>query len=259
MSDMLHPECDITVLITCYNEAPFIVLAIETVLEALRLAEKTYDVIVVNDASPDNAAGVIREYLAANPNPHVRFVDNVHNRGFGGNFLLGAHIGRGEYYRMCCGDMPDTVESLSNIFRHAGKADIVIPYEIQREVKGKLPMRKAISALYTWIVNVLSGNRIRYYNGLPVYRREHVVRFPPVSTGFGFQADVLTRVLDEATTFVQVHNVGTVDRKPRSSAALNTRNLLSVVHSLLEIAIRRLRRALYGRGKPRAREILPRG
>ena len=47
------------------------------------------------------------------------------------------------------------------------------------------------------------------------------------------------------------------DRKGGASTALNTRNILSVGHTLLELAIRRIRRAMYGKNMPKPREVFP--
>lgn len=253
--DPLAHTCDITVLVTCYNEAEFISQTLETVAAALSASGRSHEILVVDDCSRDASAATIRAYLAAHPEQNIRFHPNAHNRGLACNFIEGAYLGNGKYYRLCCGDNPETLEALTHIFSHVGAADMVIPYQVQRDVAGKSPLRKRISMLFTGIVNLLSGNKIGYYNALPVFVRYHVMRFPPQSYGFGFQADIVTRLLEEEITFAQIRHRGAVDRKPDGSTALSMRNLLSVLHTFVEILIRRLRRAVYGKGKPRAREV----
>jgi hypothetical protein len=73
-----------------------------------------------------------------------------------------------------------------------------------------------------------SGYDIQYYNGLPIYRRYNVMRWPPISYGFGFQADIITRMLDEGASYVQIPAWGGIDRKGGKSTALTIRNVLSV-------------------------------
>ncbi|MBA4356206.1 MAG: hypothetical protein C0405_00600 [Desulfovibrio sp.] len=253
--DPLQHQHELTVLVTCYNEARFIAQTLETVAAALMAARREYEIIVIDDCSRDASAETIRRYLAAHPDQNIRFCPNEKNRGLACNFIEGAYLGTGKYYRLCCGDNPETLEALTHIFTHAGAADMVIPYQVQREVQGKSPMRKRISMLFTAIVNLLSGNKVKYYNALPVFMRYHVMRFPPISYGFGFQADIVTRLLDEDITFLQIRHLGAIDRKGEEATALSMRNLLSVIHSCVEIAIRRLRRLFYGKGQPRAREI----
>jgi hypothetical protein len=80
------------------------------------------------------------------------------------------------------------------------------------------------------------------------------MRWHPSSYGFGFQADIITHLLDEGASYAQVPSYS-VDRKGNESMALSMRNVLSVAHTLLEISIRRLRRALYGKNWRKPSEI----
>ena len=60
----------------------------------------------------------------------------------------------------------------------------------------------------------------------------------------GFQADLVTRLLDEGVSYVQVP-VKTHERQFGKSTALTVKNLLSVSHTLLDVLIRRLRRVFF--------------
>lgn len=254
MDPLLH-ECDLTIGVTCYNEAPYIVDTIKALVEAVESTGRSFEVIVVDDCSKDDSSERVREYLAANPAKPVRLVVNQKNRGLANNFMDIAFAGKGRYYRLSCGDNPESVEALKHIFSHIAVADMVIPYQRQEEVVGKSFARRNISRLYTWLVNMLSGNDILYYNSLPILPRYYVMRYPPISYGFGFQADLVTKLLEQDITYVQIRHRGVVDRKGAQSTSISMRNLLSVVHTFVEISIRRLRRAIYGKDMTRAREI----
>ena len=89
---------------------------------------------------------------------------------------------------------------------------------------------------------------------MAIHLRLNVLRWHPSSYGFGFQADIITRLLDEGMSYLQVPS-SSVDRKGRKSTALTTRNFLSVCHTFLEMTIRRLRKCLYGKNLPKAVEI----
>lgn len=133
---------------------------------------------------------------------------------------------------------------------------MVISYQNQDEVTGKTMSRKLISKTFTRLVNFISGYNLKYYNGLAVHLRYNVLRWHPSSYGFGFQADIITRLLDEGASYVQIAS-SSIDRKGSASSALTMRNFLSVGHTLLELAIRRVRRLLYGRTMPKPVEIFP--
>jgi glycosyltransferase involved in cell wall biosynthesis len=249
-----QPQIDITVLITCYNEEPYILDTIENVVGALQDAGGSYEVIVVDDVSKDHSVQRVREYIARHPGIPVRLHINPKNRGLANNYIDAAFLGSGKYYRMCCGDNAEPRSVLANIFRHVGKAEMVIPYQLQEEVAGKSFFRRILSRTFTFLVNGLSGYRLKYYNGLAVHLRYNVMRWHPTSYGFGFQADLVTRLLDEGVSYLQVPS-SSVDRKGGTSTALSMRNVLSVTHTLLEIAIRRLKRFLYGGNQPRPVEV----
>lgn len=247
-------EPEITVAVTCYNEQEFIVDSIESVIGALRESGYSYELIVVDDVSKDDSVLRVREYMKQHPEYPIRLITNRINRGLGNNYVEAAFLGRGRYYRLCCGDNAEPREVLVKLFRHLGKADMVIPYQNQKEVTGKSRFRKLLSRTFTFLVNLISGYHIKYYNGLAIHRRYNVVRWHPSSYGFGFQADMITRLLDEGASYIQVPS-SSIDRKGSASAALKMRNILSVGHTLLEITFRRVRRMLYGRTMPKPVEI----
>jgi glycosyltransferase involved in cell wall biosynthesis len=249
-------EIDITVVVACYNEEAFIVDTLNSVTSALRQVGLSYEIIVVDDASRDNSVSKIKEYIKAHPDCPITLKANEKNRGLGNNYVEAAFLGRGRYYRLCCGDDAEPVDILVNVFKHVGEADMVISYQNQDEVAGKTRSRKLISKTFTRLVNFISGYNLKYYNGLAIHLRYNVLRWHPSSYGFGFQADIITRLLDEGASYVQIAS-SSVDRKGSASSALTMRNFLSVGHTLLELAIRRVRRLLYGRTMPKPVEIFP--
>lgn len=242
---------DITVVVTCYNEEDFVVDTIENVSGVLRKIGCSYEIIVIDDVSKDNSVERVRAFITSHPDLPVTLRVNERNRGLANNYIEGAFMGRGRYYRLCCGDNPEPGESLAALFSHLGKADMIVAYHNQDEIEGKHYMRKRISHLFTWLVNTISGYKIKYYNGSAIHLRYNVMRWHPSSYGFGFQADIVTTLLDEGVSYMQVPVRGAIDRKGRGSTSINLRNFLSVSHTLLEIAFRRLRRMMYGRTMPK--------
>jgi glycosyltransferase involved in cell wall biosynthesis len=243
-------EVEITIVVSCYNEEQFITDTIEHAIHALKATGHSFEIIVVDDVSRDNSVQKVQDYMKAHPEHPIRLVQNKVNRGLANNYVEAAFLGRGKYYRLCCGDDSEAPEALVNIFKHIGVADIVIPCQNQAEVVGKTLGRRFLSRTFTFLVNLISGYHIQYYNGMAVHLRYNVLRWHPSSYGFGFQADILTRLLDEGASYTQVQSFG-ADRKGGDSTALTIRNILSVGHTLLEFAARRLRRRLYGRSMPR--------
>jgi glycosyltransferase involved in cell wall biosynthesis len=231
---------DISFFIPCYDEESNVIGAIEKLVLVVNKLGLSYEILVFDDCSRDQTVAVVQAYQAAHPLVPIRLFVNDVNRGVARNFFEGAFRARGRYYRLVCGDDVEPVESHEQLLRHLREADVVVPYFTS--IKGRPRHRHVISRLYTWLVNCASGNHLRYYNGCPIYRRVDILRFHVETTGFGYQAEFLTRLIHENRSILEVPLVS-IDRE--GSGSLNFRSALSVAHSLLKIALRRLRVHLY--------------
>lgn len=233
----IQDECDITIFIACYNEERGIIASLETVLAALKEVRCTYDIIVIDDASADRSVELVRNFMDEHPQEPITLYVNESNQGLGANFAEGAFRGRGKYYRLVCGDNVESRKTLVAALRHLGEADIIMTYPV--EVQGRSWFRRVVSGAYTQLVNFLGGHRIRYYNGLSINLRYNVMRWHSNSHGFGFQADLITRLLDLDASYIEVPVIQE-ERAGGSSKAFTFRNICSVGHSVLEILIRRV-------------------
>jgi len=237
----LAPAPEITLFVACYNEEPNIVGTLETVRAAVRRLQCSCEVLVIDDASTDASARLIREFQAAHPELPLRLYVNPHNQGLARNFVRAAELGRGHYFKLVCGDNVESEQTLVDILGRRGTADLILPYHVR--CLGRTRLRAGLSRTFTALVNLLSGHAIRYYNGLPLCQRRHVLRCRPNTTGFGFQADLVTRLLAEGASYVEVL-VEARDRTQGVSQALTWRNFVAVGRTLLAIGCRRLRRAV---------------
>ena len=231
---------DISFVVPCLNEENHIATTLETLTAAMREIPYRYEVMVVDDGSTDGTARIVENYIAAHPALPIRLIRHSQNRGLTRSYVDAAFQGRGKYYRLVCGDNAESKEGLIASFKYLGKADMIIPY--YESVAGKSAFRMWISNLYTNLVNSFSGYRIHYYNGLAVHLRYNVMRWGPYSFGFGFQAELITRLLDEGCSYVEVAVTATHREKSRGNSALNFKNFLSVSHTLSEVLIRRIRK-----------------
>lgn len=233
-------DVEVSFMVPCLNEEANVVGTLETIMSALVRVGCSYEILVFDDGSQDNTAAVVTAFQAAHPQAPVRLFRNKFNRGLAFNFVEAAFQGRGTYYRAVPGDNVEPAESIEQIIRERGTADVIVPHFV--EIRNRPFRRTVISKLYTRLVNLASGYRLAYYNGNPLYRRSHVMRFHVECSGFGYQAEFLTRLISEGATFKEIPLIA-YDRE--GSAAMSVRNLLSVTHSLITIALRRLRIVLF--------------
>jgi glycosyltransferase involved in cell wall biosynthesis len=231
---------DLTVFVSCYNEAVHIAETLETVSSAAREVGLGYEIIVIDDASKDNSREVVADYIARHPEERIVLRANRSNRGLAQNYFDAAFLGKGKYYRLMCGDNTEPEASVAAVFSAVGSADIIVPY--YTSIAEKSLKRRIISSTYTHLVNLITGYRLHYYNGLAVHLRHNVMRWHPNTPGFGFQADILCHLLDLGFTHLEVPIVA-IEQKGKSSA-LTLRNFLSVASTLVSITNRRIWRRI---------------
>jgi glycosyltransferase involved in cell wall biosynthesis len=228
---------DLTVFVPCLNEEQRVTGALDKIFASAKRTNTTVEVIVFDDCSTDRTNEVVRNYQTQHPDLNIRLISLKKNRGIGRNFIDAAFIGRGKYYRTVAGDDYEYPEAHDAIMRMLGQADMIIP--AYRTVVGRSFFRRILSKLFTLLVNLLSGNSIEYYNGFAAFRRWQVMRFAVESTGFGFQAEIITRLIDEGATFLELPLATTAQP---GSKALRLHNFFSVGFSFVRILARRLSR-----------------
>jgi len=244
----IREELDLTIFVPCYNEEQRITGTLDTIRAAHQQFTMTFEVIVVDDGSTDQTCAVVEAYQRQHPDLPVRLHRNARNLGLARSFVETAFLGRGRHYRLVCGDNVEPEEAMTRLLSQIGQADIILPY--YPVLPGKSRVRRVISKTFTFLVNALSGYSIRYYNGCALYRRYHVMRWAPYNYGFGFQADIITMLLDEGADYREIAVPGSHFVKEGGRSPLNFRNFVSTGHTLFEIFLRRLRREIFTAKSP---------
>ena len=245
-ADLLDPTTsaplDLTAFVSCYNEAALIVNTLDEVRTALSDLPIKFEIIVIDDCSKDDSAALVSRYIGEHPETAIVLRRNLVNQGLAQNYIDGAFMGKGKYYKLFCGDNTEPVESIRQICALIGTADIIIPS--YSYVEGKSGARMLLSRSYTMLVNLISGHRLKYYNGLAVHLRQNIMRWHPNTRGFGFQADIICMLLDKGATHTQI-SVPAVDHGV--SRALSMHNVLSVANTLTDLLIRRIASMVFHR------------
>jgi nucleoside-diphosphate-sugar epimerase len=243
LASPIESSLDVTLMVPCLNEEKHIVPTLDHIFAAMAELPYTFEVLVIDDGSTDRTSTVVEEYADAHPDLPLRLHRHPVNRGLTRTYVDGAFLGCGTYYRQVCGDNVEDKGVLLASLKPLGKSDMIIPY--REKTPGKSAFRESLSHFYTFLINTLSGYNIRYYNGQATHIRYNVMRWGPYSFGFGFQAELITRLLDEGATYIEVPVGGSHTNKEGKNSALNLKNFLSVTHTLLETLIRRIRKRTF--------------
>jgi len=235
----------VSVIVPALNEQVLIREVAGEIIEQIEDRFSDYEIILVDDGSTDDTGRIMDAIAAANP--HVRVIHNRPNLGFGRSFSEGCKVATKEYIMLLCGDGGLPASNLPAIIDKIGTADIVIPYMTNlREIK--TPFRYFLSRLYTFILNRLAGLNLNYFNGLPVNRRVLLEGIELTSSGFGFQAEMLVKLIKAGHTYVEVGVLGA--EKANRSVALRLSNWLSVIRTVLHLFLQIRKAAVAGKPKP---------
>ena len=114
----------LSVVIPAYNEEGSVAATIERVSAAVQSLGIDYEIIAVNDGSGDRTGQVVRDLVPRVP--HLRLVEHIPNRGYGGSLRAGFDAARHDWIAFLPGDNQFDPTELRRLIERAGDADIVI-------------------------------------------------------------------------------------------------------------------------------------
>lgn len=240
-SDVPDAGIDVSFFVPCLNEEDNVVGACDCIVATTEKLGLKYEILIFDDNSTDGTVARVHDYLKAHSDVPLRLFQNDKTRGLGYNYTEGAFQGLGKYYMLVNGDNSESAEVMAEILSHVGEAEIVAVNFRGRDYRPWY--RRWLSIVFTTMVNRLSGYCLRYYNGPNVHLRYNVMRWHSDTQGFAYQAELITRLLDQGVGFTEV-SVPNHDRPAGLSKAFRVMNMISVAYSLFEILMRRARRVL---------------
>jgi nucleoside-diphosphate-sugar epimerase/glycosyltransferase involved in cell wall biosynthesis len=144
-------RASVSAVVACYRDEPAIPILHQRLGDVFARAGVDYEIIFVNDGSPDNSAEVIRELSARDP----RVIGITHSRNFGSQaaFRSGMEIASMEAVVLLDGDLQDPPELIEEFIARwrADDAEVVYGRRVDRE------MTAPMHALYKGFYRVLSA------------------------------------------------------------------------------------------------------
>src|SRR5512143_815553 len=109
-----QPRRKISAIIACYRDAPAVPIMHERLRAVFQKIDVDYEIIFVNDCSPDNAAEVLAEL--AGRDPKVVVINHSRNFGSQSAFTSGMRIATGDAVVLLDGDLQDPPELIEDFF-----------------------------------------------------------------------------------------------------------------------------------------------
>src|SRR5512137_1016074 len=127
-----QPGRKLSAIIACYRDAPAVPIMHERLTAVFTKLGVDYEIIFVNDNSPDNAREVLAGLAARDP----RVVVINHSRNFGSQsaFTSGMRIATGDAVILLDGDLQDPPELIESFYQKWREGyDVVYGERVQRE------------------------------------------------------------------------------------------------------------------------------
>jgi glycosyltransferase involved in cell wall biosynthesis len=163
---------DVSVLVPAKDEAPNLPEFVRQCAEALDPAPFTYEVVIVNDGSRDESAGVLRDL--ARTHPFLRVVTHRRQRGIADALRSAGDVARGDIFVFYPADLqylPADIPALvAPILEN--RADIVTGTK-----QGKYE-KAFVSSVYNRLCRWLFGVAVTDLNSVKAYRREVMLGVP---------------------------------------------------------------------------------
>ncbi|MDY3711844.1 MAG: glycosyltransferase family 2 protein [Agathobaculum sp.] len=163
----------ISVTIPCWSEEKSVRQMYDRLTKIFieKLPQYDYEIIYVDDYSPDNTRVEIRKLCAADK--HVKAVFNARNFGFSRNVFAALRYGTGDATFMLFGDLQDPPELLPQMVAEWEKGKKVI---IGQRTKGhENALMYSMRKLYYWLMEKLADSRqLEHFNGFGLYDKSFV-------------------------------------------------------------------------------------
>lgn len=220
----------LSIFIPAFNELQNLRPTVETLLNALGVFTRDFEIIIVNDGSTDGTPEIADQLAASHP--CIRVLHNGQNRGLGYCFLRAMKAAKKDNFLFVPGDNTWPCESLLELFGNFGKADIITCYPSNPEVRSR--GRRIISQLFTTTLSVLFQKKMRYFNGITIYPIEHVSSIRSVASGFACLSELLLKGLHRGYTVVEV-GLPITERVEGESKAVKFKNIVNVIVTVIRL------------------------
>ena len=125
----------LSIIIPAYNEEKTLAASVEAACAAATAVGSDFEILIVNDCSTDQTALVAAEVESTNG--RVRALSNPTNLGMGGAFKTGLQEANFSHAMVFPADNEHPVDGVLPILQARGKADIIIPYVTNPEIRAR--------------------------------------------------------------------------------------------------------------------------
>ncbi len=147
----------LSIITSLYYSAPYIEEFYNRICNAAKKITKDYEVIFVNDGSPDNSLEIAKSLYEKDE--RVRIIDLSRNFGHHKAIMTGLSHSKGDIVFQIDVDLEEEPEILTIFYDHFTDSDVDVVYGVQNKRKGRFFERISGSLFYT-IFNLFSNTKM---------------------------------------------------------------------------------------------------
>jgi glycosyltransferase involved in cell wall biosynthesis len=208
----------ISFFVPTFNEANHIKNVLDKLSVLISELNLDCEIIVIDDCSTDNTLRIVTTFLNRHSDLNIKLIANSSNVGLGTNFYQAVKIAQKQYFRLINGDDVETMDSHVKLTSILGETDLIVPFYYR--VMGRGIYRTILSKLYTLLLNLITGYRLQYYNGAPIYELNKLKNVITLNNSMSYSAETLIRFLNLRPTYQEIGLLG-VHRSESNSMSIN--------------------------------------
>ncbi len=219
----------ISLVMPAYNEADNIEPMVEEATPALEAVSENYEIIVVDDGSADDTAGVTRRVMESYP--HVRLVQHEVNQGFGAAVFTGFTSAEMDWIFYTDADRQFVLGELERFQPYMDEADLIAGYRAPRRDPF---LRVFYGKGWSMLCTLAFGYTVRDVDcGFKLFRREIIEELAPhiASRGATFSIEWLVRAKRAGYRFVELP----VTHRPRVAGSQTGANIDVITRAFKEL------------------------
>lgn len=228
MDAALKPR--VSLFFPVYRDEMTVARVAEKAVRVLGELARDYEVIIVDDGSPDTA-GTIADQIASS-NPKVRVIHHERNLGYGQALRTGFKAARFEWICFTDGDDEYEVDDLRRLLRLQDRYDLIITF---RYAKRYSSWRIFVSYVYNTVLRWLFNTRYRDVScGLKLIRRNVVEELELLSSSPFIGAEVAIKTMLKGFRVGEV-GIQTFPREFGRGTSTSLRNIWRTVKDMRRV------------------------
>jgi len=224
---------DISLFFPVYNDENTVALVTEKALRFCERYAQNYEVIIINDGSPDSS-GDIADRLALQ-HPQVKVIHHKTNQGYGAAVRSGLRAAQYEWICFTDGDDEYDIEDFSKLIRLKDFYDLIITFRYMRMYSN---FRIVCSLAYNALFRILFNTHYRDIStGLRMIRRELVEELELESSSPFIGAELTVKTMLKGFRVGEV-GIQTFPRKFGKGASVTIPNIISTIREMWRVRSR---------------------